>query len=597
MNNERPETPGEGDPLEGELRGSPNEPVADGPIDLKEWAGEIPQEMAQIPSVRIRRKWVSVLWLLPITVIGLLVGIAIAQQLMTYSWMQEFLVQYPGTSDDYAPVVEGGFPAWLRWQHFLNLIFMMFIIRAGWQILADHPRLYLNSGSKPGTEWMRMRGPVPEDRMNPVDAKDAWTAKNDSVALPESIGIPGIRHSIGLARWWHFSFDIFWLCNGIVFFVLLFTTGQWERVVPQSWDVIPNAASTAVQYLALDLPANEGFTHYNGLQMIAYFLTLFVAAPLAVITGLLQSPAIAGKFGFGTGFLNRQVARTIHFSIMVWMVFFILMHTVMVWVTGLLGNINHITLGTNTLSWWGMAIYGFWMLVVVILWAWASPFTLKHPRLVQRIGTFVVGWIKGLMEWWDPRVTYKEKDISPFFWPNGTLPVSAEYQQLKATNYADYTLRIDGLVANPTTLSLAELKAMAKQEQITQHYCIQGWSGVAKWGGTSMGDVLDIVKPLPEAKWVVFYSFGDGSDGGRYYDCHKIENMTHALTILAYEMNGEPLNESHGAPLRLRNESELGFKQVKWIEAIEFVENFDHLGRGHGGYNEDQEFFGYRMPI
>ena len=96
---------------------------------------------------------------------------------------------------------------------------------------------------------------------------------------------------------------------------------------------------------------------------------------------------------------------------------------------------------------------------------------------------------------------------------------------------------------------------------------------------------------------MVFYSFADGPVGGRYYDCHPIASMYHDLTILAYEMNGAPLNESHGAPIRLRNEVELGFKQVKWIEAIEFVESFEGLGAGQGGYNEDQEFYGYRMPI
>jgi DMSO/TMAO reductase YedYZ molybdopterin-dependent catalytic subunit len=95
----------------------------------------------------------------------------------------------------------------------------------------------------------------------------------------------------------------------------------------------------------------------------------------------------------------------------------------------------------------------------------------------------------------------------------------------------------------------------------------------------------------------VFYSFGEGTEGGLYFDAHKIEQMRDKLTILAYEMNGAPLNELHGAPLRLRNELELGFKQVKWIQAIEFVESFAHLGAGQGGYNEDHEFYGYREPI
>ncbi|GAA1560382.1 hypothetical protein GCM10009827_097040 [Dactylosporangium maewongense] len=95
----------------------------------------------------------------------------------------------------------------------------------------------------------------------------------------------------------------------------------------------------------------------------------------------------------------------------------------------------------------------------------------------------------------------------------------------------------------------------------------------------------------------MFYSFGAGGEGGLYYDAHKIEHMGHELTILAYEMNGAPLNELHGAPLRLRNELELGFKQVTWVQAIEFVESFEHLGAGQSGYNEDHEFYGYRMPI
>lgn len=141
---------------------------------------------------------------------------------------------------------------------------------------------------------------------------------------------------------------------------------------------------------------------------------------------------------------------------------------------------------------------------------------------------------------------------------------------------------------------------MPKQEQITQQYCIQRWSAIAKWGGVQMREILAAVEPTEAARYVVFYSFGGGGDTPDdvvYYDAHRIEDMGHELTILAYEMNGEALGITHGAPLRLRNEHELGFKQVKWIQAIELVESFEHLGLGQGGYNEDQEFFGYRAPI
>ena len=174
---------------------------------------------------------------------------------------------------------------------------------------------------------------------------------------------------------------------------------------------------------------------------------------------------------------------------------------------------------------------------------------------------------------------------------------SEEFNALVRNGFANYSLRIDGLVENPQVFSFAELKAMPKQEQITEHFCIQGWSGVAKWGGIPMRHILEIVKPMPDARYAVFYSFSEGRAGGRYYDAHKIENMRHHLTILAYEMNGAPVSVLHGAPLRLRCENELGFKMVKWIEAIEFVNDFAHLGAGQGGYSEDHEFYGYRMPI
>ena len=114
--------------------------------------------------------------LLPIIVIGLVMAIAVAQQLRTYGWIQNFITDYPGTSTATNAVVTSGFPWWLRWQHFFNLVFMMFIIRAGLQILADHPRLYLNAHSRRGSEWFRMRGPIPVDRRDPEDAKHVWTA-------------------------------------------------------------------------------------------------------------------------------------------------------------------------------------------------------------------------------------------------------------------------------------------------------------------------------------------------------------------------------------------------------------------------------------
>ena len=112
----------------------------------------------------------------------------------------------------------------------------------------------------------------------------------------------------------------------------------------------------------------------------------------------------------------------------------------------------------------------------------------------------MVGWIMGLYEGWGPRSQLTENDISPFFWPNGTMPNSKAFDDLVADKFASYRLRLDGLVEAPRCFSLTELKAMPKQEQITTR--IQGWSGVAKWDGITMRDILDLVKPMPEARYV-----------------------------------------------------------------------------------------------
>jgi Sulfite oxidase and related enzymes len=238
------------------------------------------------------------------------------------------------------------------------------------------------------------------------------------------------------------------------------------------------------------------------------------------------------------------------------------------------------------------------MVVVVVGWVAATPFTLRHPRVVQRVGFALIGPVQRLFEHIDAKPgQYSDKDLSPYFWHNGLYPDSDEYRALFDGNFADYRLRINGLVDNPVELDLVQLRALPHHEQTTQHFCIQGWSGVARWGGVSMRTIMDLVKPRPEARWVVFYSLGDGPDGGIYYDAHPIEQMNYQLTMLAFDMNGEPLSFGHGAPLRLRNEVQLGFKQVKWIKGIEFVEHYSEIGGGYGGYNQDHEFFGYRQSI
>ncbi len=564
--------------------------LAEDIVDPQTWAGGLEDKRAIAPRLRIGRdRWLNLLWLIPIGFVLLLAAVAVGKGLYNMPAVQTFIQRHPGTQ-----VPSGtspGIPAWVGWTHFFNLFMMTFIIRSGIQILCDHPRLYFNRNSTPGKdEWLRVAKPVPDDPL--------WTAKDDSVGLPGQLGLPGIRHSIGLARWWHLGIDVLWLLNGAVFYVLLFATGQWRHIVPTSWDVFPNAVSVAIQYLSLSWPHDNTWVAYNALQLLAYFTTVFIAAPLAVITGLGMSPALSMRFTVISKRLSIQTARSLHFLVLMYFVSFIVVHVTFVFTTEALRNLNHMFAARDDDSWIGFAVFAVAMTVVAVGWVAATPFTYGHPRVVQRVGYALVGPLQRLFERTNPKPgAFTEKDISPYLWHNGTYPETVEYKELEKNDFVDWRLRVYGLVEHPVELSLADVHDLPYHEQITQHFCIQGWSGVAKWGGVSMQTIMDIVKPLPEAKWVVFYSLGPGADGGVYYVAHPIDQMSHHLTMLAYDMNGEPLSYGHGAPLRLRNELQHGFRHVKWLKGIEFVAHYTELGSGYGGYNEDHEYFGRHQTI
>ena len=139
-----------------------------------------------MPRIRIGERWISMLWGLPIGATALIMLIAIAQSLRELPSVQAFIKRHPGIAQS-APSVDSGFPWWLQLQHFVNMFFMLFIIRAGIQILADHPRLYWKRDCTPGTDWFRFQVPVPKGRV--------WTSKDDSVSIPAWLGLPGVRHS------------------------------------------------------------------------------------------------------------------------------------------------------------------------------------------------------------------------------------------------------------------------------------------------------------------------------------------------------------------------------------------------------------------
>lgn len=487
-----------------------------------------------------------------------------------------------------------GFPAWLRIAHYINLLFLILLIRSGLQILMDHPRLYGNVHCTPGTEWLRLTPiEVPSDRL--------WTSKDDSRHLSPWIGLPGSRHTVGMARHWHFLSVLFWVGNGLVFVVMLFGTGQWRRLVPTSWRIVPDAWAVFVHYATFHLPPEpNGFYIYNALQKLAYFGVVFLLAPLAIVTGPSMSPAFTARFRWYPKVpSNRQVGRSIHFLVMCAFVVFIIGHVTMVALTGVVRNMNHIVMGTDSTHPIGLYVGLAGIGVVVLMNVFAHYMAWKHPRAVQHAAKAIVTPVMGiLLDRANPQAEFDRADISPFFWVNGKMPTSEEWKMLVAGDFKDYRLKVYGLVENPVELSLEDLHALGQKSQITLHHCIQGWSGIAEWGGLPLAELMKLVRPGPRAKAIVFYSFGDGVEfntgiaGGQYYDSLSIENASHPQTLLAYEMNYQPLQHLHGAPLRLRVENQLGFKMVKWIKAIEFVETVRLIDKGEGGYAEDHEYFG-----
>ncbi len=236
--------------------------------------------------------------------------------------------------------VDPGFPAWARWTHFLNFFFMVLIVRTG---------LLVRRQQKP-----------------------------DAFFAPKKGG-----KKISIYLWLHTGIDLLWIANGVIFVVLLFVTGHWARIVPTSWEVFPNAASTMLQYLTLQWPVEDGWVNYNSLQQLMYFVIVFIAAPIAAATGFRMSewwPKNAKA-------LNRafpaELARALHYPTMLFFVLFVIVHVFLVFATGALKNLNHMFAGTPEVSW-----IGFWWFAGGLLLSVAVVFAAR-PLVIAPIANLV----------------------------------------------------------------------------------------------------------------------------------------------------------------------------------------------------------------
>lgn len=182
---------------------------------------------------------------------------------------------------------------------------------------------------------------------------------------------------------------------------------------------------------------------------------------------------------------------------------------------------------------------------------------------------------------------FSAADISPMFRANGSVTGDTpEYRQHLAEGFANWRLKIDGLVSNPLAISLPELHAMPSREQITRHDCVEGWSAIGKWRGTPLRLLLQQAGLSAKARFLVFHC-ADKFGSAPYYESIDLIDGFHPQTILAWSMNGGPLPEQHGAPLRLRVERQLGYKHAKFVMRIEATDSLAKFGQGKGGYWED----------
>jgi len=179
-------------------------------------------------------------------------------------------------------------------------------------------------------------------------------------------------------------------------------------------------------------------------------------------------------------------------------------------------------------------------------------------------------------------------DISPLFKANGTrYPQTPLYLDMSTDLFARWKVRVFGKVARPMAIPLATIKAMPAREQITRHDCVEGWSAIGKWRGTPLKLILDQAGLRDDARYIVFHCADDMGGGQIYYESIDLIDAFHPQTILAWALNDKPLEVAHGAPLRMRIERQLGYKQPKYVTGIEAVSRLDHIHGGKGGYWED----------
>lgn len=281
-----------------------------------------------------RRRWL----LLTVGAVVLAVLVVLVARVVRFSVAGEAFI---GTYSGAAPRLAGtpvGFPAWAAWQHGLNAVFLLLTVRSGWRI---------HRGARPTT---------------------FWTRRNDGRIRTRN---PPIRIAIDL--WSHFAADTLWVLNGVLFVILCAVSGHWARIVPTDWAVLPQAVSAGLQYASFTWPTEDGWVNYNALQQLSYFLVVYVAGPIAVLTGLRAAPGFASRLRVLDARFPVRLAKTLHWWTMWFLVAFTVVHVFLVLATGALRNLNHIYAVRDDQSPAGLVVFAASVLLTAALVAALRP--------------------------------------------------------------------------------------------------------------------------------------------------------------------------------------------------------------------------------
>lgn len=493
------------------------------------------------------------------------------------------------------------FPLWLRAQHLINFVLMGMLIRSGIEMLSSLPRLWWRNDCAPGSEWLKFtRRKLPTE-------EGVYTSLMDEHSVHPTLALPG-RENIGLGRHWHGVSVMLWVLNGVVYAALLFATGLWRRIIPTSWDTFGEAWDTLLVYLSFDVPDLVHFSPYDPLQMLGYTFVIFILAPFMMLTGIAMSPAVRSRFPwFVKAFGGHQGARSLHFIGLVAFSGFIVMHVTLVFVVHPDHNVVNMVFGggqvTAARAAQGVVIMVSTIVAVIAFWIALSYWTLADRARAQRvterfteIGRAI--FLNRLRPVGSRKKSLTDKDISEFHWTNGLPPTAEEstlWTQARENDWEGLTITLrDDINDVEKTVTIDDIKALPRHSYIATHTCMQGWSATSRWTGARLTDLMDLLGPRPEgARYLLVESYGlaqkmyDNRPREPFYAAIDLDTMGEEESIMAYERNGHPLEDHLGAPVRMRVDSNHGYKHVKWVARVMWIHDYADYGDGRGGTRED----------